>query len=489
MDITFIGHNAMYFGTVGGLLIDPVLEKKYGDDYTSSPVEIYPPRDVDYETLPAPSAIVISHEHSDHFQIASLSKLSRDATVYVGPLMPDAVRELVTALGFGLIEAEFGRPYEAGDVLFQLYPAGRQTALWESRVSQIYVRDLGDPEFGGAFITVDALPSEMFVEDVRAGSIPPPVLLGCSNNAQVTPAGVYGSTDNMQNERTFEGAGQRSAIPGADIVGSLFDDVIAEFPEFAQSNLLLTGGGFLKDYEEMGPFPLSDQDEIASAVSDLVDSIQVLGPRPGDRFRVETGQLTTLDEPAKWVRLDTSRWVELQSRRDAFLGSGGFIPMKAILQAVDAVDVDRVIADVESDFLYLERLLLTSSLARELLTASAERGRAEDVVLFRLLNGKDTYDWSFDLAASKFLRVDEKIGRNTLHHYPFGIVAHLSDWHAVITGRFQIWDIVGVAMRAWFPEGYGSSPVICLYNGYGEQARPEIAYQVYREQLSKVVVQ
>lgn len=488
MDITFIGHNAMYFGGPGGLLLDPMLEKMYGDDYTSSPVEIYPPRKVDFNKIPQPGAIVISHEHSDHFQLSSLNKLSREAPIYVGPLMPREIRELVRDLGFSVVEAEFGREYHTGDVLFQLFPAGRETALWESRVSQLYVRAAVEPEYGGAFVTVDALPSEMFIEQVRQGILPRPSVFATSNNAQVTPPGVYGSIDNMYDEKTYEGSGQRSAIPGVEIITSLFDEVITDFPEFGQADLLITGGGFLKDYEQMGPFPLSDQDQIAEGVGRLVDGVAVYGPTPGDRFRLENGGLTPLRETANWVELDDDRWNELKSRRDAFVARGEHIPMKAILPSIqDTNKVAAAIADVERELEFFARLLMVSQHSGQLLAASVRSRRSTTLMLFRLINNNDVFDWAFDLSASKFVRQKSTTSEDCISRYPFGIIANLPDWHAVISGRFQIWDIVGVAMRSWYPPDYGSSPVLALYNGYGEQARPDIAYSVYRQQLAEIV--
>ncbi|MEE4026081.1 hypothetical protein V1Y59_23575 [Gordonia sp. PKS22-38] len=489
MDMTFIGHNAMYFGGDDGLLVDPVLEKTYGDDYTSSPVEIYPPRQVLFDEMPRPSAIVVSHEHSDHFQVASLNRLDRSATVYVGPLMPQPIRTLLSNLGFEVIVAKFGQEYSAGDdVLFQLYPAGNNTALWESRVSQIYVRDAVTPDLGGIFVTVDALPSERFIQDVRAGIVPAPSVYGCSNNAQVTPPGVYGSTDNMVDEHTFAGVGQRSAIPGVEILAALFDDSLTPFPELLDADLLITGGGFLKDYEQMGPFPLSDQKVMAAALQRLCENTMAFGPSPGDRFEFKSGRLKQTDADATWVRLDTRRWNELMQRRERFIQEDGRIPSKEISASLTTNEVADVLPVVEDGLAYLARLLLTTDYSAMLKRSSIDEGRAHDLFLFRLVNGGDRYEWALDLRLSRFIPVDDATAdSDAVAHYPFGICTQLADWYNVLTGHLQIWDIVGVAMRSWYPSDYGRSPVFALYNGFGEQARPDIAFDIYKRQLARVL--
>ena len=54
--------------------------------------------------MPKVDAIILSHEHLDHFHIPSLNKLPKDAPFYVSHLLPICVKDLIRELGFKLIE-------------------------------------------------------------------------------------------------------------------------------------------------------------------------------------------------------------------------------------------------------------------------------------------------------------------------------------------------------------------------------------------------
>jgi L-ascorbate metabolism protein UlaG (beta-lactamase superfamily) len=78
MKVGFLGHNGFALGSQSApILVDAILFPKYGQEYTSSPVEIYPPRLIDLEAMPVPAAVVVSHEHSDHFHLPSLNLVPR----------------------------------------------------------------------------------------------------------------------------------------------------------------------------------------------------------------------------------------------------------------------------------------------------------------------------------------------------------------------------------------------------------------------------
>jgi hypothetical protein len=490
MHFSFIGHNAMYFGGPGGLLMDPLLFDKYGDDYTSSPVEVYPPRSVDIPAMPTPSGIVISHEHSDHFHVPSLNAIDRSAVIYVGPLMPQPVVELAAGLGFTVERVPFGEQVRCGDVVFQLFPAGDDTLLWESRVSQVYIRDAADLDAGGVFVTIDALPSFDFINAVETGTLPRPTTLACSNNAQVTPSGVYGATDNLTADGAFVGAAQKQPFAGVDILHSVFVDTCSDTDIFQDCGLIITGGGFLKDYEEMGPFPFADQHLLAESLRDLTGGgIDILAPLPGDATVIAGGRFTDAGTTS-WVTLNSSRYDALTRRRDGFIAANGTIGMKAVTSAISVEEIPAALRMVTKDLEYLAQILMMTERSSQLCALAAELGRYDDLILFTLVDDGTEYHWAFDLRQSRFVTVAPSLSTLTARraHYPFGIVAHLSDWVAVLTGELQIWDIVGVAMRCWYPDDPAiSSIVYTLYNAYGEQAKPQAAYQVYRNQLATIV--
>ena len=60
----------------------------------------YPPSEIPLEDLPKIDAIWISHEHSDHFHIPTLSRLEKTIPVYVPNLLDGRLEKLIRNLGF-----------------------------------------------------------------------------------------------------------------------------------------------------------------------------------------------------------------------------------------------------------------------------------------------------------------------------------------------------------------------------------------------------
>ncbi|MEU6561971.1 MBL fold metallo-hydrolase [Nocardia nova] len=480
----FLGHNGFACGTQEHpVLLDPILLPRYGEEYTSSPVEIYPPRTIRTDRLPTPAAVVISHEHSDHFHVTSLNKLSRSTEVIVGPLMIDSVTENIAELGFSVRRAEFGEDIEIGSTVITLYPARPDTVLWESRVSQVYVRDAADPDVAGIYLSIDALVSEEFLADIDSGRVPPPAVLALSNNAQITPPGVFGSLDNLKSAELSEGSGQRTAFAGLDIGYELLVH-FADAPQLRDCHFLICGGGFLKDYEAMGPFPFSEQRELAEALSMLVRNVDVYGPEPGELLDCGPEGIRNVGE-LDWIGVDARRFAELKQRRDQFLGDDGRISLRPICIPADGDAEETDIAAVSAGLEYLSRGILISDLGRRLVGIGRERTGlgAHRLIVKLLTHHVPARSFAWHVRTGAFEEIPDPTLEDALATFPFGLVVHASDLAAVFTGELQIWDIVGIAMRSWYAGDSLNSPVALMFNLYGEQIRPDISCRVYRKQL------
>lgn len=487
MKVGFLGHNGFALGDQEApVLIDAILLPRYGEEYTSSPVEIYPPRKIMHDLMPTPSAVVISHEHSDHYHLPSLNKLDRSVPIAVGPLMIDRVVEGVEALGFTVHRLEFGETRRYGDVLITLFPPGPDTVLWESRVSQVYVRDAEDPEIGGLYLGIDALISDEFTEKIEEGELPAPAAVAVSNNAQITPPGVFGSLDNLKSADILEHRGRRAAFAGLEILQGIIAETIHQTSVFRGSHFLVCGGGFLKDYEQMGPFPFSEQKELAELASRLMRWVDVSGPEPGDILDVSPEGIQHAGE-LPWLQTDRRRFTELQERREKFLGSGEVIPLRQIIETRAADEEKAALHDIENELTYLARAILLSPLGQELIYSTRSGTRSvRPLVLKLLLPGSTDRSLAFDLTHGAFVPVTDLPLADAISEYPYGMVVHASDLAGVLRGSLQIWDIVGIAMHSWYANDTLGSPVALLFDALGEQARPDISCLVYDLQLEAI---
>lgn len=78
--LTMVGHASLIIETADAVIYsDPVLH----DPHHEGLFEITPPRSLDFEALPRPTHIFISHQHFDHFDLRSLADFDRDTPVIV----------------------------------------------------------------------------------------------------------------------------------------------------------------------------------------------------------------------------------------------------------------------------------------------------------------------------------------------------------------------------------------------------------------------
>ena len=73
MELVFLGHQSwLVRKNETTILIDPLLCDTFGADPVAG-FRIYPPRTVDPKGIGPVTAVFLSHEHSDHFDLPSLA--------------------------------------------------------------------------------------------------------------------------------------------------------------------------------------------------------------------------------------------------------------------------------------------------------------------------------------------------------------------------------------------------------------------------------
>ena len=96
--LTFLGHQGWAIDTSEGVvLIDP-LEESMGNGPRRLPV--WPERRINFDRMGMIASLVISHEHSDHFDIETLYRLPYRGVVYIPDLSSDAMAEALGSMGF-----------------------------------------------------------------------------------------------------------------------------------------------------------------------------------------------------------------------------------------------------------------------------------------------------------------------------------------------------------------------------------------------------
>ncbi|MEU6403728.1 MBL fold metallo-hydrolase [Streptomyces sp. NPDC046985] len=471
LQLTFLGHQTwLVEGDGHRVLVDPVL----GEGFGLSPAlqfRIWPPRRVDVAAMPALDAIVLTHEHLDHFHLPTLDRLDRGVPVFTGTLLPEAVSEAVESLGFTVHRLDHSDVLRYGELALQLFPAGARTLFWEDRVVQPVARLGQGPS---VVIGVDADLSDVYVQQVRDGSQPMPRLAVVSNNSQIAPPGTPGSDTNL-----LPGASDvRGRKSGLRVLNELLLDYLEPLP--AVADVALCGNGFLPARTPHGPYLYADHPAMAAAANSLQHLFHVHGPRPGDRLTVPAvGPVTT--DRVIWVTMDDAFETEQMAAHSAFLADPKALPLAPIAPPVG--DAAAALAEVEAELPRLGRDLVPTAAGQ--LAASVHdylNGPLGPRRIFLALldgpGGKDLhYAWNPTTAAVEPvapLTLDEAMAQ-----YPLGTALFFQDLVGILRGHVQIWDVAGSSMQCWNIGRPLDSLVYALFAIYGEHQRPDLAARCY----------
>ncbi|MDI3390032.1 MBL fold metallo-hydrolase [Streptomyces sp. B-S-A8] len=482
LELTFLGHQTWHITDgLSTVLLDPILAEAFGAGALEFP--IWPPRTVDVDRMPLPDAVVLSHEHLDHFHLPSLNLLPKHIPLYTGMTTPAAVTDAIEVLGFTVHRVDHTTPLTVGDIEITLYPAGARTLFWEQRVAQPLIRRAGTSG-SDVFIGVDADVSDLYIEQVTDGALPPPRLAIVSNNAQTVPYGALGADANLLPGMD----GPRHRKTGLEILHGLLIDYLR--PLDGVRDVALCGNGFTAPRSPHGPFLYADHAALAQAANALQHLFHVHGPRPGERLTVphDGGDITT--SGAEWVHLDTQAEAAALAVQRAFLDTpdeAGPTPITDPLTEERWLPAQALLAQelpILARALIATRMGALASGIHDYLSGPLGSQRA----VFRLLDPPGaqghTESYAWNITGPAFERVESTGREEAMAAYPFGAEIFYQDLIAVLEGRAQIWDVVGGSYQGWHIGEPLDSPVYALFAVYGEHQRPDLAARCYEHSLT-----
>lgn len=98
---TFLGHQGWLFRTeTTCVLVDPLLTERFG--HGGALGRVYPPRDIDVTAFPPIDAVIVTHEHDDHFDVPSLHRLDRRIPVHLSVRSSSAAHGLLRQMGLSV---------------------------------------------------------------------------------------------------------------------------------------------------------------------------------------------------------------------------------------------------------------------------------------------------------------------------------------------------------------------------------------------------
>lgn len=166
---SFLGYNGWLIETQGvRILIDPLLEEYFGNALLSgSRLKVLPPRLFAFDKFPPIDAVIISHEHSDHFDLRSFAMIDPDIPVYLSCRSSIAARTILREMDFPVRELEPGIMCHVGPLeVLPLSPDHfkmNNNDEWDCL--GLFVRE---PFHGGAlFTSMDVIPTGDMLQRIR----------------------------------------------------------------------------------------------------------------------------------------------------------------------------------------------------------------------------------------------------------------------------------------------------------------------------------
>lgn len=179
---TFLGHQGWAFQTDRAfVLVDPLLHEEFGHAHHLE-YRVYPPRTLDHAKMPPIDAVVLTHEHDDHFDLPSLALLARDIPIYLSSRSSIAARQILQTMGFGVHPLVPGQPLRVRDLELVPFTGDHVTVdcgdEWDAL--PFLVRHTGGA--GSFFTMVDLTLTEQHVQWAAAAAMRPG-LVSWTNNA------------------------------------------------------------------------------------------------------------------------------------------------------------------------------------------------------------------------------------------------------------------------------------------------------------------
>jgi hypothetical protein len=225
LETTFLGHQGWQFATARTrILVDPLLVEEFG--HRGGLGLVYPPRVLDMAAMAPVDAIVLTHEHEDHFNIPSLNRVSRKVPIYVPELTSSALKQILRDMQFTVHTLRAGQTVEWSDLHLTVFAPDHvqhdEQDEWET--TPFLVLDTSD---GASFFSpVDVTVSALIESQLRHRGIVP---------------GLWGYANNVMN-MSFQERPARGGPATLPIVTRFFLEHARRPPPTIAS--LMCGGGF-----------------------------------------------------------------------------------------------------------------------------------------------------------------------------------------------------------------------------------------------------
>lgn len=462
---TSLGHQGWYFASNRTrVLVDPLLQEEFGQAGRSG-FRMFPPRAFDFAALPPIDAVLLTHEHDDHFDLPSLCMLDRRIPLFVPARSSSAAHTILGELGFTVHRVYPGQPLAIGDLrVLPLSPNHVRTHNFDEwDVFAFAVRDEGGD--GNLFSSVDVDEPDRCVEQVRAF---------------VGRPGLWGVTNNSLDcyfERTWDR--MKDGTPGLSrLVMQRFEQVRDMWS--APEAVFVNGGGFSLTGQDawMNRCVFNTSSEaVCGLLGRLYPGARFAWAWPGRTFSMKGGTLRSIEDGCEFLSaLPRERWPAHEAAADAPI-ERNYAPVcgRTRLTGAERSELGRRLSE-------LARGLYSGSLFRSLysLKEADLGGRRPTFALVLLASEeRDAYVLEYDPSACDFVPLDDDEPQARVLA---GLECWATDLLAILRGRMAPMGLTFGHIRTWnaAPRQFAFSITSELWRLHHPLVRPADYLALYR---------
>ena len=457
MIVTYLGHQGWSIETGSGhVFIDPVF-RTIGNAGVQWP--IWPDREINPRAVGAVAGLVLSHEHSDHFDIDTLYRMPWRGQVWVSDRSSHAMANLLTDLGYSVSRM---RPYQA-----LRFPSVLLTVLpleWSLLEPDSY-GFLAEGDDGTSFFTsVDGMPHEQALAWLR----------------QQCP---HRSVDNFTNN-FLEPLPELTGFSGLDkyAAGTMASTMIKGVEQLTPSRVVLSGQGwsYPPKYSALnGRFFNVTHQRLLPILGQIYPDIRWEAPHPGTLIGLggepEDGSQAAYVTP----RTTTARDYE------GYTGTAGGKPWTRVSR-LPARDMDRTRTFVEQQYGQLINAHAPELMQRLFTLSTAPGNTLTPTIALRLLDDSSISHYLLDQGWLELVPVPD--GTDIRHDVAGGFEIWASDLLSLADGREEPYLVYETAVRRWSnaPAVIGNALHVHAFACFGPRLQPAAFEDSYRRRLDEV---
>jgi len=458
MLVTFLGHQGWLIESKSrGFLLDPILEA-IGNGADRMPV--WSRRRLDFAKMGMLEAVIISHEHADHFSLETLNALPRHCKIYISDLSSGAMLQAIREFGFQVERYSAITPFMIADIRITALPGMYNTL--EPDVYGLLMQD----DSGASFLTSIDTVAHPDIFAWLQQHCPKRTLDNMTNNFLEPRQPLVDDPRSWEKSRTI-------------VMGTTLEYVDKMKP----SRVVISGQGwcFETDRDQYNhSFFSVDNHWLEEAAKALIPSVQWWRGEPGQRFTLE-GMTVSVDTTSICVSLPhTDRTFDANSVRT-------LVPFSPWTQEISISEqrlseVQRFVTETFGAIVggYSPKLMEGLYYLK-----FQDCGERPATMHLAVRNGTAKYIYELDYGLLQFRDVTSIAKAEAV----LGMEVWAADFELIISAAEEAFLVYESAIRIWshMPDFIAANALIESFTWFTPRFRPVETLAFYRSQIAKLM--